>query len=316
MILKNKIKKPSNLLKQEIAWLKRDCPDCGEKDLARLGRGEPLDYVIGWRDFLGCRIDLSAKPLIPRAETEFWVESAIKELGKPCEVAFSYAKNDFSHLPRKSRQTEEEVVLCATKSDFAPPLKVLDLFAGSGCIGLAVLKHCPNTHVTFGEKDPKLCAQIKKNLKINKIPASRAKVIPTNLFNPYFSISNLETLQKGGKLDQFDVILANPPYVPVSRSRVQKSVKDWEPKEALLAGNDGLAVIKKFLKQAKSHLKPNGPSTSLDETRDKSLRASKIYLEFGYGQKLAINRLLKQFGYTNWQFHQDQFGKWRWVVIE
>ena len=297
-----------NKFKKEKIWLKRDCPNCGEKDLKRLNEGEPLDYIIGWRGFLGCKIDLSAHPLIPRAETEFWVEQAIKELDKTCEVAFSYAKNDFSHLPRKSRQTEEEVVLCATKSDFAPPLKVLDLFAGSGCIGLAVLKHCPNTQVTFGEKGPKLCAQIKKNLKINKIPASRTKVIQTDLFNPSFSISNLETLQKGGKLGRFDVIFANPPYVPVSRSRVQKSVKDWEPKEALYAGEDGLAVIKKFLKQAKGHLSLNG----------------RIYLEFGYGQKLVINRLLKQFdsahrkqlGYTNWQFHQDQFGKWRWVVVE
>jgi release factor glutamine methyltransferase len=331
-------KKPPNQLKQEIAWLKREKYGLGEvqlqvspkldfaqarqfkKDLERLNDGEPLDYVIGWRDFLGCRIDLSAKPLIPRAETEFWVEQAIKELG---EMGEAVRRDRFLCNEMGSRKTKTgvrnhfnfakpnkatcEVAFSSTKNDFSRPLRVLDLFAGSGCIGLAVLKHCPNAHVTFGEKDPKLCAQIKKNLKLNQIPASRAKVSQTNLFKPYLSKFDFDTLQKGGKLDRFDVVLANPPYVPTRKSKVQKSVKDWEPKEALFAGKDGLVIIKKFLKQARLHLESACPERS---------RRGKIYLEFGYGQKLAITKLLKQFGYSNWQFHQDQFGKWRWVVVE
>jgi len=100
--------------------------------------------------------------------------------------------------------------------------------------------------------------------------------------------------------NKYDVIFANPPYVPTKKSKVQKSEKDWEPKEALFAGADGLSLIKRFLKEAKNHLNSGG----------------RIYLEFGSGQKLALTRLLKQFDYTHWQFHKDQFGRWRFVVIE
>lgn len=203
-------------------------------DVKRLQMGEPIDYVIGWKKFLGCKIDLSSRPLIPREETEFWVESAIQD------------------LKAKSYQ-----------------LKVLDLFSGSGCIGLAVQKHFPKAKVTFGDLYP-----------VNR------KIIKTDIF------SNI----KG----RFDIIFANPPYVPTKKSKVQKSVKEWEPKEALYAGPDGLAIIKKFLKQAKDYLSPEG----------------RIYLEFGYGQKAKIEKLIKSFDYGYYKFHQDQFGKWRWVVIE
>jgi len=240
-------------MNKEISWLIRDKYH-GKKpsekilgqDLACLKAGEPIDYVIGWKEFLGCKIDLSAKPLIPREETEFWVGEAIKEIKK----------------------TGGEC---------------LDLFAGSGCIGLAVLKHCPKVRMTFGDSDEKFVKQIRKNLKTNKL---KAKVIKTDVFSKING--------------RFSCILANPPYVSIKGSRVQKSVKDWEPKGALFAGPDGLTLIKKFLKEAKDHLKPKGS----------------IYLEFGQGQKTAINKLLQRFGYVHREFHKDQFGRSRWVVVE
>jgi len=227
---------------------------------------EPLDYRIGWREFLGCRIDLSTRPLIPRDETEFWLAEALKEIKQG---------------PTAGKQ-------------------VLDLFAGSGCIGLAVLKHCPGVGVTFGEREAKFCAQILKNIKLNP-PAK------------FDSLTTLESPLKGSSVNEiistdifskikgkFDYLFANPPYVATKRSRIQTSVRDWEPAEALLAGADGLAVIRPFLAEAKNHLRPGG----------------KIYLEFGYGQKGALEKLLRRNGYKTWSFHRDQFGRWRWVVIQ
>ncbi len=250
------INKMSKITKKEIDWLVRDKyqgkkPESKklDQDIARFEMGEPIDYIIGWKEFLGCRIDLSMKPLIPREETEFWVGETIR------------------------------LFLLEQKK----PAIYLDLFAGSGCVGVAVIKNCPNVKVTFGEKDKKLIEQIKKNLKLNKVSG---KVIHSDIF------SNIK--------EKFDIILANPPYIPNKKSVVQKSVKKYEPASALWGGKDGLFFIDKFLAKAQNYLKPEG----------------KIFMEFGAGQKSNIERSLKKYSYKKWQFKKDQFERWRFVVVE
>lgn len=111
-------------------------------DCARLKNGEPFEYILGYVDFLGARIDLSYKPMIPRPETAFWVERAINEL--------------------KSKNQ---------------PLRLADTFAGAGNVGLALLTHLENVTVDICELDPKLAPQIEKNLELNNISKDRAKVI-------------------------------------------------------------------------------------------------------------------------------------------
>jgi len=153
---------------------------------------EPLEYARGFVEFLGCKIDLSKRPLIPRPETEFWV-------GK---------------------------VLC----DIKPGAKVLDIFTGSGCVGLAVEKHIKCAKVFFADKYK-------------------------YFDHPNFIKSDVFSKIKG----KFDYIFANPPYVARNKiKQVQKSVLKYEPHSALFAGSDGFFIIKKFLKQAKDHLNSGG----------------------------------------------------------
>jgi len=226
-----------------------------KSDLKRLEAGEPVAYVIGYIEFLGCRIDLSLKPLIPRPETEYWTEQAIEKI----------------------------------KKDKLTNPTCLDIFSGSGCVGIAILKHIPGAKVVFVEKSTKFCQQIKKNLEINGISKDCYKVVRANIF------SSLENENIGEK---FDYILANPPYVPEERkNKLDGSVIDWEPQEALFAKDGGLQVIKRFLAEVKNHLNPKG----------------QVWLEFDISQNLIIKDLLSVGGFNDVVFHKDQYSRWRFV---
>jgi release factor glutamine methyltransferase len=199
--------------------------------------------------FLNCKINLSKKVFQPRIETEFWVGKTINEL---------------------------EIENCK--------LKILDIFSGSGCIGIAVLKNTENTEVDFVDISKKAIKQVKVNLKLNKIRKERYKIYRSNLFQ---SLKN----------KQYDVIFANPPYVALNRAReVQKEVLQKEPPAALFAGKDGMFWIEKFLKEVKKYLNKNGV----------------IYLEFDPLQKEKIREILEK-GRVKFQFRKDQFKKYRWL---
>jgi release factor glutamine methyltransferase len=230
-----------------------------KKDIRRLEKGEPLDYVIGFKEFLGCKIDLSKKVLIPRPETEFWVEKEIDEI--------------------KNKKLKN--------------IKVLDIFSGSGCIGLAILKNFRTAKVDFADKDKNAILQTKINLKNNFINKKRYKIIESDIF------SSLRGAKRRGNL--YDFIFANPPYIPTTKkNKVQKSVLKYEPKNALFGGKDGLFFINKFLRDAKKHLNNNG----------------EVFLEFDPPQKNKIEKLLKKYKYKKYIFNKDQYGKYRWVVVE
>ena len=221
----------------------------------------PDEYRKGFTKFLNCKIDLRNRVFIPRIETEFWVGKVINEI--------QYAS--------KKRSLNSCVF-------------ILDMFAGSGCIGIAILRACPEfcRRVDFVDNDKKAIEQIKINLKLNKIPKERYKIYKSDLFEKL-------------KNKKYDIIFANPPYVAKERVKeVQPSVLRYEPKKAILAGKKGLFYIKKFLKEAKKHLKKDGI----------------IYLEFDPLQKEDIEKISEKEKYKNFQFFKDQFKKYRWVKIK
>lgn len=208
----------------------------------------PEDYKKGFKYFLGARIDLSKKPLIPRDETEYWVNIAIEEIKEGAEC--------------------------------------LDLFAGSGCIGVSILKNIKNSFCDFGEKEDLFLEQIKINLDLNDIDKGRYNIIKTDVF------SNIKK--------KYDYILANPPYVAEDRiNEVGEDVKMFEPPVALYGGNDGMEYIKIFFKEAIKYLKDNGI----------------IYLEFDPEQKDSIEEIING-KYSRFEFLKDQFNKYRFIKIE
>lgn len=215
------------------------------QDVKRLFRGEPLDYIIGRIRFGGAAIDLSRRPLIPRRGTENWVRKAIEYI--------------------KERNNAGE------------PIRCLDIFAGSGCIGISVMKHIPSATVDFADIDEKFLGQIKINLDLNKIPENRATIIQSDTF------SNIN--------GQYDYIFANPPYVPLKeKNKVAKWYLKYEPHHSFFAGDNGLLFIRPFLDEAKNHIK----------------RGGKIWMEYEWIKEEEIEKLLESAGYEKFNFHSNR----------
>ena len=225
-------------------------------DVERVILGEPLDYVIGHTDFLGARIDLSERPLIPREETEYWTLKAINLI-----------KNTASSSKR---------------------CYFLDLFSGSGCIGIALLKHFPASQVDFVDSEGLCIRQIRRNIAINALLESRTRVYLNDVFPP-----------TGVK---YDYIFANPPYIDESsKNTVSKSVLDYEPSEALFAHDNGLFQIKKVIAGADDFLNEGGT----------------VFIEFGENQKEKIRADVKESGkFSEITFWKDQFDRDRVVVLK
>jgi release factor glutamine methyltransferase len=203
--------------------------------------------------FLNCKIDLSKKVFEPRIETEFWVGKAIKEINQKIEN-------------RKQK------------------IEVLDIFAGSGCIGIDVLKNIKNARVDFADISQKAIKQIRINLKLNRASRNQYRIYKSNLFE---KIRN----------NKYDIIFANPPYVALDRiSQVQKEVLQKEPPAALFAGKDGMFWIERFSRQVKKYLDKKGV----------------IYMEFDPFQKEKIKKILEKQGFK-FQFRKDRFKKYRWL---
>lgn len=238
---------------REEEWLLKEkyrgtVTEAFESDKKRLAFGEPLSYVIGSEPFLGLTIYLDSHPLIPRVETEWWTEKLITTVPKD------------------------------------RPLCVLDLCAGSGAVGCALLSRLPKAQVYFGEVNPEHKKTILKNIRENHLDESRAHIGIGDLFEPFAQM-------------KFDVIAANPPYVPKDRV-LPASVALYEPSLAFHAGDDGLDVIRRIAKALREHLVKNGVA----------------WIECDWGHAEATRELFVEEGMVG-AVHPDQYDKPRIVVV-
>lgn len=281
-------------------------------DCERLTAGEPLGFVIGFVPFLDCKIWLDSHPLIPRPETEYWVEHAIKTInvqnsakilqsteGSPREIprATLGDTTGCKVLPRVAlgrTLANQEIAYHSHKEAMSPDtehidraqseIKVLDLCAGSGAIGVAVAKAIADAHVTFSEIDDAHRPTIFKNLEENSIPCTRYQVFTSDLF------SNIS--------GRFTYILSNPPYIDPALNRTEPSVKDHEPHQALYGGDSGLELITSIIATSPKHLTPGG----------------QLWLEHEPEQTKAIRRLGAAHGFKT-TTHTDQYGVERYSIL-
>ena len=216
------------------------------RDLVRRHlEGEPVAYLIGEWEFYGLPLDISRDVLIPRPDTEVLAEQAIgyiKTLGE---------------------------------------CRVLDLCAGSGCIGLAVAAQVPQARVVLGEWSDGALKICRQNVRRNSLNA-RVTCVSVNALEPPASA-----------LWDFDIIACNPPYIPTGDiPGLDVSVRDYEPAGALFGGADGLHFYRAILKDWARLLRPGGF----------------LALECGWQQARELGRMLKRQGFTGIKIVEDTAG--------
>ena len=208
-----------------------------EELIQRRLAGEPVAYIIGEWEFYGLPLDISRDVLVPRVDTEVLAERAIL----------------------KARAA-------------GAGARVLDLCAGSGCVGLAVAANAPECRVVLAELAEGALRLCKQNVRRNSLNARVTCVSANALEAP------------SPALWDFDVIACNPPYIPTGDvATLDVSVREYEPHIALDGGEDGLDFYRFIAAKWQSALRLGGT----------------MAFEVGIGQAEKVERIMLENGFEN-----------------
>lgn len=212
---------------------------------------EPLQYLCGSWPFLDFELAVGPGVLCPRADTEVVAEAAgglLAGVQKP---------------------------------------KVLDLCAGTGCLGLGVKRFCPDAVVTSLEKSPEAFRYLEQNAK-NALHRPAATPVQGDLFTYW------ETLPEG----ELDLIVSNPPYLTAAEMQQLQPEVAREPAMALEAGADGLVFYRAIAEHYQKALRPGGA----------------LALEIGWQQREAVTALLAENGWVEIACKKDYGGNDRCIT--
>jgi release factor glutamine methyltransferase len=142
------------------------------------------------------------------------------------------------------------------------PINILEIGSGSGCISISLKKELPGAHVTAIDISEKALEVAKKNA--GELKASI----------DFFKIDFLDET-KWGSLSQCDIIVSNPPYIPVKeKESLKRNVIDFEPEVALFVeDSDPFIFYKKIARFSKTHLKRGGKIyVEINETKSEEIK--------------------------------------------
>ena len=193
--------------------------------------GEPLAYLTGEWEFYGLPMLINESVLIPRIDTEVLVDTALRYL--------------------RSRK---------------PEARVLDLCAGSGCVGCAIAKHLPESRVVEADINPEAVSLCRKNALLNNLSPRVTCIDADAMSSPPMLVGS------------FDMIVCNPPYIPTADiETLDATVREYEPVDALDGGEDGLDFYRAIIKNWRHVLRTGG----------------QFVFEVGIHQADAVSRILR-----------------------
>ncbi len=220
--------------------------------LDRCLRGEALPHVLGWWEFYGRRFHLDASVLIPRPETERMVDAALEVLRRQ-----------------------------------SPPLTVVDVGTGSGCVA-----------ITLAREIPDLCV-LATDLSMDALRIARMNVF-THGVDPAVHLVCTDLVSSILPPRGFDLVCANLPYIPEEELDTLR-VSKHEPRVALAGGEDGLQVVRRLLQSLSRILSKQG----------------RVILEIGSGQADSVLQdIVELLPHHRAHVRMDYAGHPRLVVVD
>jgi release factor glutamine methyltransferase len=207
---------------------------------------------------LGCeRIELYTRyELIPGADVLAKFRAAVKEAAAGRPIAHLTGAKEFFALkfeitpdvliPRPETEVLIERVIHLVRHGGESTETILDVGTGSGCIAISLAKNLPAVFVAASDVSEAALKVARRNAERHGV-LERIELRQGDLFEAWEPDR------------QFDIIVTNPPYVAESEAAsLPTHVRDFEPRVALFAGEDGLDILRRLIAEAPRHLKPGG----------------------------------------------------------
>jgi release factor glutamine methyltransferase len=246
------------------------------------------EHITGWdqlQQVLNKETELNETQIMAfeKAASELKAGKPIQYvIGKAWFMGEAYSVNEHVLIPRP--ETEELVDWILEYAEIkGTSLRILDIGTGSGCIAIALKKALPNSNVSA----------IDISTNALKVAAENASIL-----NAAIEFVPLDILNTAFLPDQYDVIVSNPPYIPMHEmENMEMQVAAQEPNIALFVPDeDPLVFYKAIARLAKLHLKPNG----------------QLFFEIHFDQGEAMVNLLDEMHFHA-ELREDLFGKDRMI---
>jgi len=273
----------------------REALDAAVDGLRAAGVDEPrLDAELLLGEAMGCEraaLVADAGAEVPALAARSFGEMVRRRLRRE-PVAYILGRKGFRHLDlmvdRRVLIPRPETELLVELALELQPARVLDVGTGSGAIALAVADELPGWAVTATDTSPAA-------LEVARANAERLGLA-----------SRIEFMEGTLPEGEFDLVLANLPYVAERDwPSLQPEVTQWEPREALLAGPDGLDAYRTFI-----------PGCGRASASNGGLSSTTLAVEIGEGQAEVVATLMRESGFGEVETRRDLAGVERVVVAQ
>ncbi|MES1212671.1 MAG: peptide chain release factor N(5)-glutamine methyltransferase, partial [Leifsonia sp.] len=188
-------------------------------------------------------------------------------------------------VPRPETESVAQAAIDALLAVPSPAPRAIDLGTGSGAIAISIATEVPHSEVVAVENAPRAFVWARQNVRQAAAP---------NLRLIFADLAELPAELDGAPLDgTFDVVVSNPPYIPLGAVPRDPEVRLHDPEAALYGGADGLDVVRGISIRAAALLRPGGT----------------LVLEHGEQQGAAVRELLGADGWRAPATFRDLLGR-------